>query len=120
MKFGELIVDLLFHFLVQVIVMSTRPSLVLDVCELLRSLLFPFELCAPYVPRLTEPFMSCLDFPGAIFVGIHDDGSPDGLAAVVRKNMPEDSRIVELDSGSVDCNGDRCVPFARCRRKRAH
>jgi hypothetical protein len=38
--------------------MSTRPSLVLDVCELLRSLLFPFDLCAPYVPRLTEPFMS--------------------------------------------------------------
>ena len=89
--------------------MSTRPSLVLDVCELLRSLLFPFDLCAPYVPRLTEPFMSCLDFPGAIFVGIHDDGTPDGLAAVVRKNMPEDSTIVDLDSGSVDCSGDRYV-----------
>lgn len=87
--------------------MSTRPSLVLDVCELLRSLLFPFELCAPYVPRLTEPFMSCLDFPGAIFVGIHNDGSPTGLAAVVRENMPEDSTIVDLDSGSVDCSGDR-------------
>lgn len=87
--------------------MSTRPSLVLDVCELLRSLLFPFDLCAPYVPRLTEPFMSCLDFPGAIFVGIHDDGSPTGLAAVVRGNMPEDSTIVDLDTGSIDCSGDR-------------
>jgi hypothetical protein len=87
--------------------MSTRPSLVLDVCELLRSLLFPFDLCAPYVPRLTEPFMSCLDFPGAIFVGIHDDGTPSGLAATVRENMPEDSTIVDLDSGSVDCSGDR-------------
>jgi hypothetical protein len=87
--------------------MSTRPSLVLDVCELLRSLLFPFDLCAPYVPRLTEPFMSCLEFPGAIFVGIHDDGTADGLAAVVRKSMPEDSTIVDLDSGSVDCSGDR-------------
>eukprot|EP00980_Cylindrotheca_fusiformis_P021569 scaffold8420_cov120-Cylindrotheca_fusiformis.AAC.1 len=96
----------------KVIVMSTRPSLVLDVCELLRSLLFPFDLCifdasAPYVPRLTEPFMSCLDFPGAIFVGIHDDKLPNGLAAVVRRNMPEDSTIVDLDSGSVDCSGDR-------------
>lgn len=89
--------------------MSTRPSLVLDVCELLRSLLFPFELCAPYVPRLTEPFMSCLDFPGAIFVGIHDDGTLDGLAAVVRKDMPEDSTIVDLDCGSVDCSGNRYV-----------
>ena len=94
-------------FALKVIVMSARPSLVLDVCELLRSLLFPFDLCAPYVPRLTEPFMSCLDFPGAIFVGIHDDGSSDGLAAVVRKNMPEDSTIVDLDCGSVDCSGDR-------------
>jgi hypothetical protein len=53
--------------------------------------------------------MSCLDFPGAIFVGIHDDGTPNGLAAVVRKSMPEDSTIVDLDSGSVDCSGDRYV-----------
>ncbi len=87
--------------------MSTRPSLVLDVCELLRSLLFPFDLCAPYVPRLTEPFVQTLDFPGAIFVGIHDDGSSTGLAAGVRKNMPEDSTIVDLDSGGVECSGDR-------------
>lgn len=91
----------------KVIVMSTRPSLVLDACELLRSLLFPFELVAPYVPRLTEPFMSCLEFPGAIFVGIHDDGVSDGLAAIVRREMPEDSTIINLDTGSVDCHGDR-------------
>jgi len=31
----------------KIIVMSTRPSLVLDICELLRSLIFPFDLCAP-------------------------------------------------------------------------
>eukprot|EP00751_Fragilariopsis_kerguelensis_P004867 CAMPEP_0170817696 /NCGR_PEP_ID=MMETSP0733-20121128/40201_1 /TAXON_ID=186038 /ORGANISM="Fragilariopsis kerguelensis, Strain L26-C5" /LENGTH=2012 /DNA_ID=CAMNT_0011177481 /DNA_START=130 /DNA_END=6168 /DNA_ORIENTATION=+ len=91
----------------KVIMMSTRPSLVLDVCECLRALLFPFELVAPYVPRLTEPFMSCLEFPGAIFAGIHDDGSPDGLAATVRQQMPEDSTIVNLDLGSIDCSGDR-------------
>lgn len=87
--------------------MSTRPALVLDVCELLRSLMFPFDLCAPYVPRLTEPFMSCLDFPGAIFVGIHDDGSSDGLAAIVRESPPEESAIVDLDTGRIDCSGDR-------------
>src|SRR5688572_27183720 len=101
---------LISHFLSdlrKVIIMSKRPSLVLDVCELLRSLLFPFELCAPYVPRLTEPFMSCLDFPGAIFVGIHDDGTSHGLAATVRNNMPEDSTIVDLESGTVDCSDDR-------------
>lgn len=92
---------------VQLIIMSSQPSLVLDGCELLRSLLFPFELAAPYVPRLTQPFMSCLDFPGAIFVGIHDDGSPDGLASLVRKSLPEDSAIVYLDTGEIDCSGDR-------------
>ena len=91
----------------QVIVMSSRPSLVLDACELLRSLLFPFDLCAPYVPWLTEPFMSCLEFPGAIFVGIHDDGRPEGLAAVVRNSPPEDSIIVDLDSGAMNCTGNR-------------
>ena len=53
--------------------------------------------------------MSCLDFPGAIFVGIHDDKKQSGLAAVVRRNMPEDSTIVDLDSGSIDCSGDRSV-----------
>lgn len=87
--------------------MSSYPSLVSDVCEILRSLLFPFELCAPYVPRLTSPFMSCLQFPGAIFVGIHDDGVDDGLAASVRRNIPEDTFIVDLDTGDIDCNGDR-------------
>lgn len=91
----------------KVVIMSTRPSLVLDACELLRSLLFPFDLCAPYVPRLTEPFMSCLEFPGAIFVGIHDDGCSDGLAAVVRKSPPEDSIIVDLDTGTISCSGNR-------------
>lgn len=98
----------------KVIIMSAYPSLVSDVCELLRSLLFPFDLCAPYVPRLTEPFMSCLNFPGAIFVGIHDDGSPKGLAASVRRNIPEDSFIVDLDTGDIDCAGDRLELLKEC------
>ncbi len=51
--------------------------------------------------------MSCLQFPGAIFVGIHDDGYEDGLAATVRREIPEDSLIVDLDTGDIDCNGDR-------------
>ncbi|GAX24917.1 hypothetical protein FisN_2Lh192 [Fistulifera solaris] len=91
----------------KLIVMSTRSSLVLDVCELLKSLLFPFELCAPYVPRLTEPFKSSLDFPGAIFVGIHDDGESHGLAAKIRTTCPEESIVVNLDTGEILCDGDR-------------
>jgi DENN (AEX-3) domain/dDENN domain len=91
----------------KLIVVSTWPSLLLDVCELLKALLFPFELCAPYVPRLTEPFMSCLDFPGAIFVGIHDDRRTDGLAASVRGNLPEDSILVDLDTGCIHCCDNR-------------
>lgn len=86
---------------------STRQSLLLDCCELLKSLLFPFELCAPYVPHLTQPFMSCLEFPGAIFVGIHDDGHIDGLARTVRSSIPEESIIVELDSGEINCDTNR-------------
>ena len=57
------IVTIILGFLAletKLIVLSKRPSLVLDCCELLRSLLFPFELCAPYVPRLTQPFVSCV------------------------------------------------------------
>lgn len=96
-----------FTFILEVVIMSSYPSLVSDICELLRSLLFPFDLCAPYVPRLTEPFMSCLNFPGAIFAGIHDDGCPEGLASSVRKNIPEDTFIVDLDTGDIDCNGER-------------
>jgi len=91
----------------KVIVMSTRPSLVLDVCELLRSLLFPFELCAPYVPRMTEPFQTSLEFPGALFVGIHKDGTVSGLAERVKQIPPEDSILVDLDTGEMDCDGDR-------------
>jgi hypothetical protein len=91
----------------QVILTSTRQTLLLDCCELFKSLLFPFELCAPYVPHLTEPFMSCLEFPGATFVGIHDDGDSSGLANTVRQNIPEDSIIVELDSGEIKSDGNR-------------
>ncbi|KAL7465896.1 hypothetical protein ACHAXS_006197 [Conticribra weissflogii] len=91
----------------KVILMSRRQSLVLDCCELLKSLLFPFDLCAPYVPHLTQAFMSCLDFPGAIFVGIYDDDQENGLARIVRANIPEDSIIVELDSGEIHCDGNR-------------
>lgn len=92
----------------QVILISTRQSLLLDCCELLKSLLFPFELCAPYVPRLTQPFMSCLEFPGATFVGIHDDKTETrSLANYVRDDVPEDSIIVELDSGEITCDGNR-------------
>lgn len=87
--------------------MSANPCRVIDVCELLRSLLFPFEICAPYVPRLTQPFVSCLEFPGAIFAGVHDEGTPDGLAASIRGDFPEDSAIVNLDTGEIDCSGDR-------------
>jgi hypothetical protein len=40
-----------------------------------------------------------------MFVGIHNDGSPDGLAATAKPNLPEDSTIVDLDQGSIDCSG---------------
>ena len=42
-----------------------------------------------------------------LFKGIHDDGCHDGLAAKVRNDIPEDTAIIELDSGDIDCNGDR-------------
>ena len=51
--------------------------------------------------------MSCLQFPGAIFVGIHDDGNVDGLAASVRTEISEDTFIVDSDTGDIDCKGDR-------------
>ena len=88
----------------KVILISTRKSLVLDCCELLKSLVFPFELVAPYGPLLTEAFMSLLEFPGATFVGIHDDRNEDGLAALVRSSIPEDSVVLDLDSGEISCD----------------
>ena len=42
--------------------------------------------------------MSRLEFPGAIFVGIHDNGQSNGLTKHVRSSIPEDSIIVELDN----------------------
>ena len=53
--------------------------------------------------------MSCLEFPGAIFVGIHDDERSNGLASFVRSNIPEEGIIVELDSGEINCDGNRQV-----------
>lgn len=86
------------------ILISTRQSLVLDCCELLKSLVFPFELVAPYGPLLTEAFMSLLEFPGATFVGIHDDGKEGGLAELVRNSIPEDSIVLDLDNGEISCD----------------
>ena len=51
--------------------------------------------------------MSCLEFPGATFVGIHDDGDSNGLASTVRQTIPEDSIIVELDNGEIKSDGNR-------------
>jgi hypothetical protein len=79
----------------KIIVMSSQPSLVLDVCKCARALQFPVELVAPYVQRLAEPFMSCLDFP-------------DGLATMMHENMPEDSTI-DLDTKNLLFNTDRMV-----------
>ena len=39
-------------------------------------------------------------------MGIHDDGKPDGLANMVRDSIPEDSIIVELDSGEINSDGN--------------
>jgi hypothetical protein len=58
--------------------------------------------------------MSCLNFPGAIFAGIHDDGSTKGLASTVRRDIPEDTFIVDLDTGDIDCNGDRFEILKDC------
>ena len=105
------VVTILLGFLVlergKIILVSKFSSLVTDTCELLRSLVFPFEICAPYVPRLTEPFRSCLDFPGAIFAGIHDNSIGNCLAAQVRQNLPEETILVDLDTGEIQCNGER-------------
>ena len=51
--------------------------------------------------------MSCLEFPGAIFVGVHDNGEAVGLATFVRDSIPEDSIIVDLDNGEINCDGNR-------------
>lgn len=53
--------------------------------------------------------MGTLEFPGATFVGIHDDGQVNGLAKFVRTSIPEESIIVELDSGEINCDGNRQV-----------
>lgn len=36
------------------------------------------------------------------------------LAATVRRNMPEDSVIIDLDSGDIDCSGDRYEVLKQC------
>jgi hypothetical protein len=54
--------------------------------------------------------MSCHNFPVAIFAGIHNDGSIEGLASTVRRDIPEAIFIVDLDTGDIDCN---CGRFER-------
>jgi len=58
--------------------------------------------------------VSCLKFPGAIFADIHDDGSSKGLSSIVRKNIPADTFIIDLDTGDIDCNGDRFEVLKDC------
>jgi hypothetical protein len=61
--------------------------------------------------------MSCLEFPGAIFVGIYDDGQTHGLARSVRLNIPEDSIIVELDNGEINCDKNRQVHVSQIKSR---
>tara|TARA_B110000305_G_C19314528_1_gene575695 strand:- start:773 stop:1051 length:279 start_codon:yes stop_codon:yes gene_type:complete len=54
----------------QLLFVSTRASLVTEVCETFRSLLFPLEWQCCYVPRLPDALSACLDYPGGFILGM--------------------------------------------------
>ena len=58
--------------------------------------------------------MSVLEFPGATFVGVHDDERDTGLATEVRGSIPEDSILVELDTGGNQLRWQQASCVAKC------
>jgi len=60
----------------QMLFLSHRASLVTEVCETFRALLFPLEWPCCYIPRLPDELSGYLDYPGGFILGMHLE-SPD-------------------------------------------
>lgn len=92
----------------KVVIVSKHASVVTEVCESLRCLLFPLEWESCYVPRLTTPLLDCLEFPGGILVGVHDDTPDDPILEQtclmwkVRHVLPPDATLVNLDLNRIE------------------
>jgi len=54
----------------QLLFLSARASLVTEVCETFRALLFPLDWQCCYVPRLPDALSACLEYPGGFILGM--------------------------------------------------
>jgi hypothetical protein len=59
----------------QLLFLSARASLVTEVCETFRALLFPLEWSCCYIPRLPDELSGYLDYPGGFVLGMHLQGT---------------------------------------------
>ncbi|CAM9302288.1 unnamed protein product, partial [Phaeothamnion confervicola] len=96
----------------KILLISKRASLVTQAAESLLALLFPLMWENCYVPRLTEPLLDYLSFPGPFLIGVHDapighgggGGDSEDLMTQVRRILVADSpdaAIVDLDGNSI-------------------
>eukprot|EP01041_Mallomonas_annulata_P007849 gene7849-16061_t len=106
----------------KLVLSSRRPVIITEVCEALRTLLFPFRWEGGYVPRLAEAMVDCLEAPGALILGVEDltpwpgsktdslnvriEGSSDCLLTRILTRLPGDVTYVDLDAHSVQLPDD--------------
>ena len=62
----------------KVLMVCKHESVLAEVMEAFRALLFPFKWESCYVPRLTESMIGCVEFPGGFFLGLKDDSEEQG------------------------------------------
>ena len=103
----------------RIVLLSRYSSLTTEVAEIFRALLFPLDWASVYVPRLTAPMLTALDFPGPFFLGVSDEAEPfgaeegpsgparRGLKQEVVKLAAEDVVLVDLDRNRIWCKGRR-------------
>ena len=61
----------------KILVVAKHESLLTEVMEALRALLFPYKWESCFVPRMTESMLGCVEFPGGFFLGVKDDADDD-------------------------------------------
>jgi hypothetical protein len=94
----------------QLLFLSSKASLVTEICETFQSLLFPLSWQCCYVPRLPDALSACLDYPGGFVLGMHVDpvvrnGKIDPKDFLKGLTLQDTVHVVNLDDGTISKPG---------------
>lgn len=78
---------------------SQDPTKLVNCCEAIKSLIYPFKYEVIYVPHLPKAFFEILEVPAVFMLGVEDK-----LYEEASELVKEDAWIIELDNNKIHQN----------------